>query len=262
MSRMHSQETWVNTARGRLFVKSWQADTVSPKRAPIIMQHDSLGCVTLWRDLPERMALATGRRIVAYDRLGFGRSDPHPDRVGFDLVHAEATGDFRLVRDALHIGKFVAFGHSVGGGMSMACAAVHRSDCVGLITESAHAFVEPHTVEGVRQTKAMFARPGELDRLKKYHGDKAAWVLEAWTATWLAPAFADWTLDPFLREVQCPVLSFHGDCDEYGTLAHLHRIQAATHATPVVMRGCGHVPHREQPGAFIAAIEAWLQSIE
>src|SRR5690606_22978766 len=96
MSPMHSQETWVNTARGRLFVKSWQADTVGPERAPIIMQHDSLGCVTLWRDLPERLALATGRRIVAYDRLGFGRSDPHPDRVGFDLVHAEATGDFRL----------------------------------------------------------------------------------------------------------------------------------------------------------------------
>jgi pimeloyl-ACP methyl ester carboxylesterase len=226
------------------------------------MQHDSLGCVTLWRDLPERLADATGRRVIAYDRLGFGQSDPHPDQLGRDLVHAEATGDFRRVRDVLQLDRFVAFGHSVGGGMSIACAAAYGSECVALITESAHAFAEPHTLQGVRQAKALFERPGELDRLKKYHGDKAAWVLSAWTETWLAPDFSDWTLDPLLAQVQCPVLSFHGDRDEYGTLAHLHRIQAATQATPVVMHGCGHIPHREQPEQFVATVRDWLQNID
>jgi hypothetical protein len=32
-----------------------------------------------------------------------------------------------------------------------------------------------------------FAQPGQLERLARYHGDKAAWVLSAWVDTWLSP---------------------------------------------------------------------------
>lgn len=225
------------------------------------MQHDSLGCVALWRDLPERLAIATGRQVVAYDRLGFGRSDPHPSNVGKDLVEAEAHGDFQTVIDTLGLTNFIAFGHSIGAGISIACAAIHTQSCVALITESSQVFAEPLTLEGIRQAKAAFAQPGQLDRLKKYHGDKAVWVLNAWTETWLSPDFSDWALYPYLRDVKCPVLSFHGDNDEYGSLKHLHRICELTDATPVVMKGCGHIPHREQPDEVITIIQGWLQHV-
>src|SRR3546814_17573834 len=62
-----------------------------------------------------------------------------------------------------------------------------------LITESAQMYAEEHTLAGIRQAKAAFAQPGQLDRLKKYHGEKAAWVLSAWIDTWLSPGFADWS---------------------------------------------------------------------
>ena len=63
-------------------------------RAPVVLLHDSLGCIAVWRDFPERLAVATGREIIAYDRLGFGQSDPHPHRLSGDFIHAEARDGY------------------------------------------------------------------------------------------------------------------------------------------------------------------------
>ena len=41
-----------------------------PARAPLLFLHEGLGSVGLWRGFPERIAAATGRRAVAYSRLG------------------------------------------------------------------------------------------------------------------------------------------------------------------------------------------------
>ena len=78
-------DQWVEHPQGRLFTRTWMpADVPDAARhaGPIVLFHDSLGCVELWRDFPARLGLATRRRVIAYDRLGFGRSDPHPGRLG------------------------------------------------------------------------------------------------------------------------------------------------------------------------------------
>src|SRR5262245_38159214 len=80
-------ETWVLTGRGRLFAKRWGGDSGMP---PVVLFHDSLGCVALWRSFPERLAQASGRAVIAYDRLGFGRSDRYPGRLDFDFMGEEA----------------------------------------------------------------------------------------------------------------------------------------------------------------------------
>lgn len=259
MATVDTQDRWVNTDRGQLFTRSWDPTTATAPRAPLILQHDSLGCIALWRDFPAQLAIATGHPVVAYDRLGFGRSDPHPSHLGVNLVDEAVRRDLPFVLDALEITQFIAFGHSIGGAMSIACAAVYPEACIALMTESAQVFAEPHTLEGIRQAKISFAQPGQLDRLKKYHGDKAVWVLDAWIETWLSPRFADWDLSVYLRDVRCPVLSLHGDQDEYGSLEHPRRIGALTGATCVTMEGGGHVPHREKPEWVTQTIDDWLQ---
>ncbi len=253
-------EQFVDTGRGRLFAKRWRAGDAVPATAPIVLFHDSLGCVELWRDFPERLALATGRDVLAYDRLGFGRSDPHPGRLSRDFIHDEARAAFVSVRQQLDIRAFVAFGHSVGGGMAAGCAAAHAADCVALITESSQAFVEDRTVQGIRDAQQAFARPGQRDRLAKYHGDKAAWVLSAWIDSWLGPDFAGWTLDDDLSRVRCPALVLHGDLDEYGSTRHPARIAALVRmrATLHVLRDTGHVPHRERAEVVLDAVGRWL----
>ena len=260
MNRMPAQDIEIASGQGRIFARRWSVDAGQPSPlTPIVLFHDSLGSVELWRDFPERLALATGRDVVAYDRLGFGRSDPYPGRLPVSFIRDEGRATFQALREHLGLERFIALGHSVGGCMAAATAAYDPAHCKGLITESAQAFVEQRTLEGIRQAQRAFAEPGQLDRLKRYHGEKAAWVLSAWIDTWLSPEFADWRLDDDLRGVQCPLLAMHGDNDEYGSVIHPQRIAelVAGPATKQVFPGCGHVPHKEMPEAVLAAIAQW-----
>jgi len=254
-------DQYVDTDAGRIFVRAWSArDGSDATLAPIVLFHDSLGCVELWRDFPRQLRDATGRRVIAYDRLGFGHSDPHPGTLPADFIAREATTTFAHVHEGLGLERFIAFGHSVGGGMAVACAAAHASRCQGVITESAQAFVENRTLQGILAAKEDFAKPGRIDRLVRYHGDKAHWVLHAWTDTWLAPGFAAWTLDDELRRVRSPLLAMHGDLDEFGSMRHPERIVALCGGPSQIERldECGHVPHREHPERVLACVGKWL----
>ena len=61
-------------ADGQVFVRHWPV--AGSTLAPIVLLHDSLGCVALWRDFPAQLAAASGRDVIAYDRLGYGQSSP------------------------------------------------------------------------------------------------------------------------------------------------------------------------------------------
>lgn len=258
MQQVFSEQHWIDTPQGQLFAQCWSMDDA--RNAPIVLMHDSLGCVALWRDFPERLARASGRKVIAYDRLGFGRSAAYPGELPLSFIEDEATGGFQAVCQHFDLSQFVVFGHSVGGGMAVGCAAAHPERCLGVITESAQSFVEAVTLDGIRTAERQFAEPGQLERLHKYHAEKAHWVLRAWIDSWLADAFSDWNLDARLRLVRCPVLAMHGDQDEYGSTHHPERI-AATVSAPVslkILPDCGHVPHREYPDAVLASVCAFL----
>ncbi|WP_044874376.1 alpha/beta hydrolase [Pseudomonas sp. LFM046] len=259
----HTQDLRIDSPHGKLFVRIWSPDHQSPsfEEAPFVLFHDSLGCVELWRDFPSKLAAFTGRPVVAYDRLGFGRSDAHPGELTFGFVGDEAERAFPLVMDHLGVTDFIAFGHSVGGGMATHCAARHREHCVALITESAQAFVEDRTLKGIREAKQGFQQDGQIERLMKYHGDKARWVLDAWTETWLSPGFAHWSLKDEVERLDCPVLAIHGELDEFGSALHPQRIAELTdnRSQVLLMEKCGHVPHREKTDQVIQAVGDFLR---
>ena len=257
------QDSYADMAEGRLFVRLWGDFKGRPKgRAlPIVLLHDSLGSVELWRDFPAVLAEAAGHPVVAYDRLGFGKSDPYPGRLPADFVRREGRTGLAAVRAALGIDRMILFGHSVGGGMSVCAAAAFPDGVAAVITESAQAFVEDRTTAGIREAKTGFQAPGQMDRLARYHGDKAQWVLDAWTETWLSPEFADWTLDEDLRAVRCPLLALHGDRDEYGSRLHPERIAGLSGGTFEILEGCGHLPHREMPARVLQPVARFLEAI-
>ncbi len=257
------RDHWIATERGRLFARVWSPpEPLQRERPAVLLFHDSLGCVELWRDFPGRLAEATQRRVVAYDRLGFGRSDPHPGALPLTFIHDEAAVHVPQLLAQLGLESMVAFGHSVGGAMAMATAARFTDTCAAVVTLSAQAFVEERTVRGLRDAAAAFERPGELGRLERYHGEKARFVLDSWLETWLAPAFAGWSLDQDLARVGCPVLALHGDRDAYGSPQHPERIARLVHgpSRAVILEGCGHVPHREQPQRVLDEVARFLAS--
>ncbi len=232
----------------------------TPVKPPIILFHDSLGCVELWRDFPQQLCQATGHEVIAYDRLGFGQSDAYPGPLPFDFIRDEAERFFALLTAQLHIDRFVAFGHSVGGAMAATCAALYPQRCTAVITIAAQAFVEEKTLHGIRVAKAQFQEPGQMQRLEKYHADKAQWVLCAWTETWLSQAFNGWTIDNGMDLIHSPLLVLHGEHDEYGSDLHPKRIAKLSKAPGqyVMLPGCHHVPHREAPGVVLDAVARHL----
>ena len=251
----------IGTDQGTLFARRWvPGDVRRDSPAPIVLFHDSLGCVELWREFPEQLAVATRRSVVAYDRLGFGRSDEHPGPLPLTFIRDEAATVVPRLCDALGLDMIVPFGHSVGGGMAIATAARWPERCAAVVTESAQSFVEDRTRAGLEAARVECARPGQLERLARYHGAKARWVLDAWIETWLSPEFADWHLDEDLGGVRCPALALHGDQDEYGSAEHPGRIARLTQgpSSAMILEGCGHVPHREQPARVLSEVTRFL----
>lgn len=258
------QEEFIEQEGALLYAVLWGGAPAG--RTPVVLLHDSLGAVALWRDFPARLAQATGLPVIAYDRAGFGRSTARSEALSPDFIAAEAHGSLQAVLQHFGVAQAILFGHSVGGGMAVSAAAQMPQRVLAVITESAQAFVEERTLEGIRDARASFAEQDQLARLAKYHGNdpqQARWVLSAWIDTWLSPSFAQWSLAPMLARLTCPVLALHGDLDEFGTLAHPRMIAGlpcafAGQGQFQVLAQCGHVPHREQPDQVLVAVKDFL----
>ena len=263
LDAMHVSDHTVPTSEGALFARSWRPERVGAGATTLLLFHDSLGSVELWRDFPAALATATGLPVVAYDRLGFGRSAPHPGRLTPDFMMQEARTSVPALRAQLGLERLVPFGHSVGGAMAVATGAAFPEAVAAVVTESAQAFVEDLTVSGLREAQAQFADPRQLERLARYHGEKARWVLDAWLGTWLAPSFSTWNLDSLAAQLRCPLLAMHGSRDEYGSAAQAERIvaHAGGPAVTTLFDGAGHVPHRERPEVVLKSVTRFLTAL-
>jgi pimeloyl-ACP methyl ester carboxylesterase len=250
----------INLPNGNLFARRWLPEPARDGDPTILLFHDSLGCVALWRSFPEELASAIGLPVAAYDRLGFGRSAPHPFRLERDFIAIEGHRTLPALREQLGFDRFVAFGHSVGGAMAVNCAALHPDACAAVITEAVQAFAEDRTLAAIRDAEAQFADPDQVARLSRYHADNTRWVLESWFGTWLSPHFAAWTLDEALAHLRCPILAIHGDRDEYGSGAHPARIArlAGGSCELALIEDCGHIPHRERAPAVLRHVTGFL----
>lgn len=258
MIKIHSKEFTVDIADHRVFVKTW-TPSVMVSDAPLILFHDSLGCVELWKNFPQRLAQKLSRRVIAYDRIGYGYSDGRRGRASKQFIEEEAQVYFPLIKKAFGLTRYAVLGHSVGGSMAINVAAFDR-DCEAVISMSAQAFVEDITIRGVRQAQQAFKQPEQIAKLEKWHGDKAQWILHAWIDTWLAPDFAHWNLLEALQRLHCPVLAIHGDQDEFGSSAFPKFIidNAADESAMLLLENCGHMPHKECSNEVFSAVIEFL----
>ncbi len=254
-------DSFVDVQWGNIFVRRWNLG--HNHHPPIILLHDSLGCVELWRDFPEALAAATNREVIAYDRLGFGKSTPRRKRPSIDFIFEEGKKFFPILQRALGLSRFSLFGHSVGGAMALVIAALQSEECEAVITESAQTFVEPLTLSGIRAAKAHFSDLEQFAKLAKWHGEKAQWVLDAFTEVWLSPEFLSWNLDHSLGQVNCPTLAIHGDLDEYGSVEFPHSIASKVNGLSelAILNQCGHVPHRERKEDVLKLTASFLERL-
>ena len=258
MNTLKTEEFHIPVPNGTIYVKTWIPEKLVSE-IPIILLHDSLGSVGLWRDFPALLSQKLSHRVVAYDRLGFGKSDARVDLPSIAFIEEEATVYFQHIKTHLSVNKYILIGHSVGGSMAINIAS-RDADCVAVVTMAAQAFVEEITIAGIEKAKVFFEQPGQNGRLEKWHGEKARWVLRAWTEVWLSAEFSDWSLQSCIHHVGCPVLAIHGDNDEYGSNAFPEFIVGNTGgaSTLLILENCGHMPHKEKTAVVLNAIDAFI----
>lgn len=239
-----------------------------PERAPtIVMLHEGLGCVALWRDFPARVAERTGMGVFVHSRQGYGASDPVPLPRPLDFMTREAVEVLPKVLDAIGFRRGILFGHSDGATI----AAIHAGSIAdhrvrGLILMAPHFFTEAEGLRSIAEADAEF-RTGDLRaRLAKYHKDPDN-AFHGWADTWLDPGFKDWNVAEVIDYFRIPVLAIQGREDQYGSLAQIDEIETRSYA-PVdrlILDGVRHAPHLERPGAVLDAVAefAWrLERIE
>lgn len=236
-----------------------------PSAAPtIVMLHEGLGCVALWRDLPERLAAATGWGVLAYSRRGYGRSDPCRLPRPVDYMEHEGEVVLAQVLDAIGFRRGVTLGHSDGGSIAaLHLGSVRDHRVRGAILIAPHFFVEDCSIEAIEAARLAWETGGLRDRLARYHADVDCAFL-GWNRAWLDPAFRRWDITQALWYLQVPVLAFQGLEDPYGTRAQVEVVEAETYAPAEIhlMEGCGHAPHRERPDEVIATIADFLARLD
>jgi pimeloyl-ACP methyl ester carboxylesterase len=242
------------TVRGvALEVRRWRGHGL-----PILLLHEGLGSISLWRDFPDQLSAASGRPVVAWSRQGHGRSERLPSPREPDYMHAEADS-LPLLMDALGLPRAVLFGHSDGGSIALIAAARFPERIAALILEAPHVLVEQLTVDSIAQLKVAYQTTDLGRKIARHHND-ADHVFWRWNDIWLDPRFRDWNIEAVLPAVQAPALLIQGKDDEYGTMDQLDRIQAVLAQTSrVELDRCGHSPHRDRRDAVLQASVGFLR---
>ncbi len=232
----------------RLETEWWGA---RPEAAPsLVLLHEGLGCVALWRDFPETLAAATGFGVFAFSRFGYGRSDPVTLPRPLSYMHDEARDVLPRVLDAAGIGSCVLVGHSDGASIAAIYGGSARDVRVrGLALIAPHFFVEDITVASIAAIRAAYDQGGLRTRLAHYHA-RVDVAFRGWSDAWLNPGFRGWDIIGHVAAIAVPVLLVQGGDDRYGTGAQLLVAERAARCPvrTVLIPGAQHSPHMEAPG--------------
>ncbi|WP_231292445.1 alpha/beta fold hydrolase [Leptospira meyeri] len=231
-------------------------------RPHLVFLHDSLGCISLWKEFPKQLAKITNCNVMIYDRLGYGKSAPFVTETRSNsYLEKEADFLFRIL-SGLNLRKTILFGHSDGGSIALIAAAKYPESIRGVITEGAHVFVEDITLIGIREAKLAYETTKLKQVLEKYHGSKTENVFSAWVDTWLSGSFRDWNMEILLPSIQCPVLVIQGVNDEYGSENQVNTIVNLVSGKSIkrMIPNAKHTPHKENPELVLEDVSDFIKS--
>ena len=251
------------TAGGRRLEYEWagvrpEADRGRAAAPTIVMLHEGLGSVALWRDFPAAVGAATGLPVLVYSRWGYGKSEPiaqGPRPV--DYMDPEGREVLPELLRKLEVTRPILLGHSDGGSIAL----IHAGSGIGpaplgVITMAAHVFVETVSTVSIAKARVAYEESDLRAKLARFHDDVDG-AFYGWNCTWLLPDFIrGFNIEADVTRLRCPLMAIQGAEDEYGTVKQLDSIREKSQgrAEIVLIPECRHSPHRDQKDATLAAI--------
>lgn len=220
--------------------EGWTKET-SP--TDIVLLHEALGCIGMWKNFGEELARQSGRRVLAYDREGYGNSSPLRQERKPDYLHKYAHQELPALLTACGISNPILFGHSDGGSIALLHAAKFTPKAI--ITEAGHVFVDDVTDAGIIEAVKIWNNTNLSEKLARYHGDKTKAIFSAWADVWQSAPFKKWNIEEDIKPIKCPALIIQGAEDEYGTVEQVESIMSRV-SGPVkssIIPDCKHIPH-------------------
>ena len=235
-----------------------------PDAAPtIVMLHEGLGSVGLWRAFPEQLAAATGAGVFLYSRAGYGESSPAKQPRSIKFMDEEALDVLPRVLEAIGFQRGILFGHSDGASIATIYAGGIQDHRVrGLVLMAPHFFTEPMGLAEIRRARDEFATGALREKLKRWHADVDG-AFQSWVGPWLDPEFEKWDITEALGYIRVPILVVQGADDEYGTLRQVEAVREECYCPveTVVLPGARHSPHRDAPEATLEATAGFINRL-
>jgi pimeloyl-ACP methyl ester carboxylesterase len=232
--------------------------------ATIVLLHEGLGSMALWRGFPEKLTKATGLGVFAYSRRGYGGSDPVELPRPLDYMTREAVDVLPAVLEAIGLKRGILFGHSDGASIAALYLGNFQDNRIrGLILMAPHFFTEAGGLKSIADAKQAYETGDLRERLARHHRDVDG-AFRGWNEAWLDPAFKAWNIEEAIDYIRVPVLAIQGREDQYGTLAQIAALDARLYAPldQVILENCRHAPFIDQPEQTLAVIADFVARLE
>lgn len=253
----------------------------------MILLHGFGASVFSWREVTE--PLAQRGTVIAYDRPAFGLTErPLTWGAGENPYTPDAQVDILVgLMNELEVETAILMGNSAGGTVAARAALAHPDRFPGLVFVDAAIYEGggtprwirplldvPHVdrlgpllarqiaVRGDDFLESAWHDPEEItpevregyrEPLRTIHWDRALWEL--------SKASRELSLVDDLDQITMPTLVVTGDDDRIvPTASSIRLARELPDAELAVIPECGHVPQEECPGAFLDAVNAFLDS--
>jgi pimeloyl-ACP methyl ester carboxylesterase len=253
------------TAGGRRLEYEWVGAAPGAGAPALVLLHEGLGSVALWRDFPAAVQAALGVPVLVYSRWGYGKSEaigqgPRP----VDYMTLEGREVLPELLRKLGVTRPILLGHSDGGSIAL----IHAGSGVapqplGVITMAAHVFVETVSTISIAKARVAYEESDLRQKLGRFHDDVDG-AFYSWNCTWLLPAFIrGFNIEADVARIRCPLTAIQGAEDEYGTVKQLDSIREKSggRAEIVLIPNCRHSPHRDQKDATLAAVKRHVERV-
>jgi pimeloyl-ACP methyl ester carboxylesterase len=227
--------------------------------------------------------------VIAYDRPAFGLTERPMSWTGLNPYSTEAQVEMLIaLMDHFSIQKAILVGNSAGGTIAMLAALKHPERVEALILVDPAVYITsgaPAWMQLVQNTPQMERLGPLFVRAIKNWGPKLvtqAWhdpskitpdtlagyqkplMAENWDkALWeLTRASSQTGLADRLSELTLPILVITGDDDRIVPTEQSIRLAGELpNATLEVIKNTGHVPHEEDPSAFMQAVNEFISNL-